>query len=141
MFDETSILTKLKNKRINEVKIINLKEFEIKKFDFLSSSEKDILARKIMEYSLKRDPSAIHYSNDLTKCFVKKRCEMILQKMREKKVKQQKLLNMFDKEIQELSFLTVEEKEELPKVIKEFCNNKEFEDLNKLIEVETQKNT
>ena len=94
-----------------------------------------------MEYSLKRDPSAIQYSTDLTKCFVKKRCEMILQKMREKKVKQQKLLNMFDKEIQELSFLTLEEKEELPKVIKDFCNNKEFEDLNKLIEVETQKNT
>ena len=61
--------------------------------------------------------------------------------MRQKKVKEQKLLNMFPKEIQELSFLSNEEKEQLPRVIKEFANNKEFEDLNKLIEVETQNNT
>ena len=90
MLDETSILSKLKAKKINEVKIINMKEKDIKSLDFLSSSEKDILGRKINEYNLKRDMNAIKYSPDLTKFFVRKRCERILQKMMNKKVKEKK---------------------------------------------------
>ena len=138
MLEETSILSKLKNERINEVKIINLKAKDIKNFTFLTSSEKDILARKIGEYSLKRDPSAIKYSPDLTKFFIRKRCESVLHKMKTKKVKESKLLNLLSTEIKDMSFLSSQEKDDLPKIIQEFANNREFDDLNKLIKGETQ---
>lgn len=106
MLENTKILGKLKEKRINEVKIINLKEDEIRKFKFLTESEKEILSRKVTTYNLSRDPHAINYSPSLTKFFVKKKCEKILEKMRTKKVKETKLLSLFSKEIRDLSFLT-----------------------------------
>jgi hypothetical protein len=48
--------------------------------------------------------------------------------MKNKKVKQERLL-LLDSEIRELSFLSESEKRILPKIIEEFKDNKEFEQL------------
>lgn len=42
------------------------------------------------------------------------------------------------KEINDLSFLEAEEKAVLPKLLKEYRNDKEFNELNERIEVETK---
>ena len=84
----------------------------------MNSNEKDILARKIHEYSLRKDLKTINYSPDLTKFFVRKRYEKVLDKMKTKKVKESKLLNLLSTEIQDMSFLSAEEKEKLPRLIK-----------------------
>ena len=57
----------------------------------------------------------------------------ILDKLRQKKVKEKKLLAMLSQEIQLLSFIDEEEKTVLPKIIKEYINNQEFLDLNVMI--------
>lgn len=105
---DSSILKKLKNNNINGVKIKNLSENEIVEFRFLNKQEKDLLTHKIKVYQLRREKNPVIYSLELTKFFIKKKQESILEKSRAKKVKEDQLLAMKSKEIQKLEFLTQE---------------------------------
>lgn len=58
--------------------------------------------------------------------------------MRRKRVKEEKLLGLLDNEIQLLSFIEEEDKVMLPKLIRDFNDNKEFSDLNSMISLQTK---
>lgn len=136
MFDQTDIIPKMKDNRIREVKLLNMKEPEIQDLNFLTNSERMTVSRKIKEYSLKTS-LAIKYSAEIRRFFLKKKKEKILNKMKEKRVTEKKLLNLVPKEIREMSFLNFDEKDSLPQLLKEFVNEKEFSDINKLIKEKT----
>jgi len=136
MFDQTDIIPKMKDNRIREVKLLNMKEPEIQDLNFLTNSERMTVSRKIKEYSLKTS-LAIKYSAEIRRFFLKKKKEKILNKMKEKRVTEKKLLNLVPKEIREMSFLNFDEKDSLPQLLKEFVNEKEFSDINKLIKENT----
>ncbi len=95
------------------------------------------MGNKLKTYNLK-NMDAVSYSIELTKYFVGKKKEAILEKMQAKRIKEYKLLKLPVKEINGLSFLEAEEKTVLPKLLKEYLNYKEFKELNERIEEETK---
>lgn len=68
-------------------------EKKINKITFLTSEQKNLLTKKLRNYSLKNSNS-ISYSKELTTYFVTKKKEQILEKMQVKRVKEQKLLKL-----------------------------------------------
>ena len=84
---------------------------------FLNRQEKDLLTHKIKLYQLRREKNPVIYSLELTKFFIKKKQESILEKTRLKKIKEDQLLALKLKEILKLDFLDGQEKEELPVII------------------------
>lgn len=64
-----------------------------------------------------------------------------MQKMYQKRVKEEKLLSLLEKEIQSLSFIEQEDKMLLPKLINEYNNHKEFSDLNSMISIKVSNST
>lgn len=73
---------------------------------FLNKQEKDLLAHKIKLYQLRREKNPVIYSLELTKFFIKKKFESILEKTRVKQIKEEQLLALKSKEIQKLEFLS-----------------------------------
>lgn len=65
----------------------------------------------------------------------------VLEKMRKKRVKEDKLLNLIEHEIQSLSFIEEEDKRLLPKLLRDFNDNKEFSDLNSMISQKVSSST
>ncbi len=61
--------------------------------------------------------------------------------MYQKRVKEEKLLSLLEKEIQSLSFIEQEDKMLLPKLINEYNNHKEFSDLNSMISIKVSNST
>ena len=103
---------------------------------FLTRPEKDVLAHKIKLYQQRRERNPVIYSLELTKFFIKKKRESILEKTRLKQIKEEQLLSMKGKEIHNIDFLNAAEKEGLPALIEEykkFCNEKEFSLINQEI--------
>ena len=78
---------------------------EIGEFMFLNKQEKDLLTHKIKLYQLRREKNPVIYSLELTKFFIKKKQESILEKTRLKKIKEDQLLALKPKEILKLDFL------------------------------------
>ena len=113
----SDILRKLKNNNINGVKIKNLSKEDISKFCFLDKNEKEILSHKVRLYHLKRERNPVFYSIELSKFFIRKKREGILEKSLGMRIKEEQLLSLKAKEIEECSFLTVEEKRELPGLV------------------------
>lgn len=85
-------MRKLKNNNINGVQIKNLSQNEIVEFMFLSKQEKELLTHKIKLYQLRREKNPVIYSLELTKFFIKKKFESILEKTRIKQIKEDQLL-------------------------------------------------
>ena len=83
----SDILRKLKNNNINGVKIKNLSKEEINEFCFLNKDEKEILSHKVRLYHLKRERNPILYSIELSKFFIRRKRELILEKMQSMKIK------------------------------------------------------
>jgi len=61
--------------------------------------------------------------------------------MRKKRVKEEKLLNLIENEIQSFSFIEEEDKLFLPKLLRDFNDNKEFSDLNSAISLKVSNST
>lgn len=116
---------------------MNMDQNKIDKLSFLTPDQKEHLAKRLKIYNIKT-MDTISYSYELTKYFISKKKEKILEKMQVKRVKEGKLLRLAAKEINDLSFLEAEEKAVLPKLLKEYRNDKEFNELNERIEVETK---
>lgn len=92
-----------------------------------------MLSHKIKLYQLRREKNPVIYSLELTKFFIKKKNECILEKTRQKKIKEEQLLSMKNSQVQKLDFLTIGEKTLLPVLIeqyKKFVNEKEFSLIN-----------
>lgn len=90
-------MRKLKNNNINGVQIKNLSQNEIVEFMFLSKQEKELLTHKIKLYQLRREKNPVIYSLELTKFFIKKKFESILEKTRIKQIKEDQLLALKNK--------------------------------------------
>ena len=90
-------MRKLKNNNINGVQIKNLSQNEIVEFMFLSKQEKELLTHKIKLYQLRREKNPVIYSLELTKFFIKKKFESILEKTRVKQIKEDQLLALKNK--------------------------------------------
>lgn len=105
------ILRKLKNNNINELRLKNLSQNEIHEFMFLSKQEKNELNQKIRLYQLRREKNPIIYSFELTKFFIRRKKEALIEKTKNKKVKEERLLAMKQKEIMNLDFLAESERE------------------------------
>ena len=74
------------------MQIKNLSQNEIVEFMFLSKQEKELLTHKIKLYQLRREKNPVIYSLELTKFFIKKKFESILEKTRIKQIKEDQLL-------------------------------------------------
>jgi hypothetical protein len=107
--------------KVNEITLINADEKKINKMSFLNPKEKEKLVNKLKAYSLKKDIGFIEYSNGLTRYFVKNQADSILQKLRNKKVTEPKILKLQSRQsTKDFSFLTETEKELLPRLLKKY---------------------
>lgn len=93
---------------------------KINDMHFFNKMEKEKLVCKLREYSLKKDISGLVYSKNFTVFFVKNEGAEILQKLREKKVREEKIFKLQSKAIQDFTFLSEEEKKLLPQLLKRY---------------------
>lgn len=79
------------------------------------------------EYSLKKEIGFVEYSQGLTLFFVKNGADAILQKLRGKRVNEHKIRKLESKHAtKDFTFLTEEEKEVLPRLVKRYNQEAEF---------------
>jgi hypothetical protein len=80
---------------------------------------------QLKAYSLKRKLIPVDYSRELTRFFITNHADPILQKLKGKSVNEQKLLKLHSRQtIKDLSYLSEQEKAELPKLVKRFCEER-----------------
>jgi hypothetical protein len=91
---------------------------------FLSKQEKNELKNKIQLYQLRREKNPITYSLSLNKFFIRRKKEGLIEKTKSKKIKEEKLLSMKQKDIVNLGFLTEEERKELLSLLAEYKKQK-----------------
>jgi hypothetical protein len=125
--NDNALLDKLVKYKVNEITLINADQKKIDNMSFLNSKEKEKLVNKLKEYSLKKDIGFIEYSKPLTRYFVRNQADGILQKLRNKRVNEPKILKLQSRQsTKDFSFLTEEEKEQLPKLLKKYQEEIEF---------------
>ncbi len=65
---------------------MNMDQSKIDKLSFLNVEEKSFLSKKLKIYSMKQ-MNAVSYSKELTKYFISKKKDDLLEKMQQKRVK------------------------------------------------------
>ena len=73
---------------------------------------------------MRREKNPITYSLSLNKFFIRRKKEGLIEKTKSKKIKEEKLLSMKQKDIVNLGFLTEEEKKELLNLLAEYKKQK-----------------
>lgn len=128
-------MDKLVKWKVNEVTLINADQKKIDKMSFLNSKEKEKLINKLKEYSLKKEIRSVEYSHSLTRFFVRSNADAILQKLRNKKVSEPKILRLQSRQAtKDFSFLTEAEKEVLPRLLRKYQEEMEFGSLMNSVE-------
>lgn len=75
---------------------MNMDQSKIDKLSFLNPDQKKWLAMKLQIYSMKQS-NAVSYSKELTRYFISKKRDDLLEKMQQKRVKEAKLLKLGQK--------------------------------------------
>ena len=142
---QNNILDKLKKAKISEIKLMNMKTEAISSLEFLTEQERTTLIKRLRDFqNYRKSP---RYSSSLQnvhpvpiQIFISFKKEHLLKKMKTKRVKQDKLIKLRKDEIKDFSFLTEEEKQELPLIIEQFNlqNQEEFANLKFDIEKQIQ---
>jgi hypothetical protein len=89
----------------------------------------------LKEYSLKKELRTVEYSHSLTRFFVRSNADAILQKLRNKKVSEPKILRLQSRQAtKDFSFLTETEKEVLPRLLRKYQEEMEFGSLMNSVE-------
>lgn len=73
--------------------------------------------------------TVLRYSSKLTNFFAINKAESILSKLRLKKLTEERILKLNKQSIQELTFLSEQERELLPRLLKKYSQGKEFDNL------------
>jgi hypothetical protein len=60
--NDSEIIKKLAQKKVNELKLINMDEKKVHNMYFLEPMEQEKLIKKLKEYALRRDPRPVEYS-------------------------------------------------------------------------------
>jgi hypothetical protein len=125
--NDNGLMEKLVKGKVNEITLINADQAKIDKMSFLNSKEKEKLIKKLKQYSLKKDIRFVEYSQPLTRFFVRSQADNILQKLRNKKVSEPKILRLQSRQAtRDFSFLTENEKDLLPRLLKKYQEEMEF---------------
>jgi thiamine monophosphate kinase len=106
---------------------MNMNEKKVDRMGFLSHEEKETLQRRLKEYHMKI--KRVEYSRKLTKFFMINNAEGLLNKLQKIKAKEEMIPKLKRPMIKDLSFLSEEEKELLPKLLKKYGEDKEFDNL------------
>jgi len=75
-----------------------MNEAKLKDMNFLEKTQKEKLVSKLREYCLRKGFRPIEYSKELTLFFINNQADYLLQKLKEKNVKEGKLLKLLSKQ-------------------------------------------
>lgn len=106
---------------------MNMNDKKVDRMGFLSHEEKETLQRRLKEYHLRI--KRVEYSRKLTKFFMINNAEGLLSKLQKNKAKEEMIPKLKRPMIKDLSFLSEEEKELLPKLLRKYGEDKEFDNL------------
>lgn len=117
----------MSKEKVSQLSLINMNDKKVDGMGFLSHQEKETLQRRLKEYHMRI--KRVEYSRKLTKFFMINKAEGLLSKLQQRKAKEEMIPKLKRPMIKDLSFLNEEEKELLPKLLRKYGEDKEFDSL------------
>jgi folate-binding Fe-S cluster repair protein YgfZ len=122
-----SVVEKLRKRKVNEVSLLSVVEGGDRQLAFLEQSEREKLVARLREYCLRKAVGGVEYSRGLTLFFIGQKADHILEKLRQGRVRESTLLKLHSRQaVRDLAFLSEQEREVLPKLVKQFSEEQDF---------------